>query len=108
MRRGMRRRAGIGLLGATVVAGGAYAAGSSRQQNAYREQSQEQRINELEAQQASAPPPPAPVAAAPPPAAAPVDRGQERIKQFQQLAELKGQGILTDEEFEREKARILT
>lgn len=41
---------------------------------------------------------------APPPASA--DSG-ERIALLQQLAELKQQGILTDEEFASEKARIL-
>ena len=45
-----------------------------------------------------APPPP------PPPPPAPDD---PRIEQLQKLAELKGQGVLTDEEFAAEKARIL-
>jgi hypothetical protein len=49
-----------------------------------------------EPEQYAAPPP------APPPAA-----DDPRIVQLQQLAELKGQGILTDEEFETQKARIL-
>ena len=48
-------------------------------------------------QQQYAPPPP------PPPAAAPVDN----IEQLKQLAELHTQGILTDEEFATEKAKIL-
>ncbi|MDX6656853.1 MAG: hypothetical protein QOH62_1646 [Solirubrobacteraceae bacterium] len=43
-------------------------------------------------------------AAPPPPAPAPDDA---RIVQLQQLAELKGQGVLTDEEFAAQKARIL-
>ena len=47
-------------------------------------------------------PPPQQQYAAPPPA--PDD---PRIEQLQKLAELKGQGILTDEEFTAEKARIL-
>jgi Short C-terminal domain len=45
------------------------------------------------------PPPPAP-AAAPPPAADP-------IQQLKDLAALKEQGILTEEEFAAQKARIL-
>jgi hypothetical protein len=40
--------------------------------------------------------------AAPPPSA-----DDPRIIQLQQLAELKGQGVLTDEEFATQKARIL-
>jgi hypothetical protein len=49
-------------------------------------------------QQQYAPPPPPP----PPPAG-----DDPRIIQLQQLAELKGKGILSDEEFAAEKARIL-
>src|SRR3954470_19797783 len=41
---------------------------------------------------------------APPPPPAPDD---PRIEQLQKLAELKGQGILTEEEFAAEKARVL-
>jgi hypothetical protein len=44
-----------------------------------------------------APPPPAPA----PPA------GEDRMEQLKQLGELKEQGVLTDEEFAAEKARIL-
>ena len=42
--------------------------------------------------------------AAPPPAAAPAE---SRIDQLKALGELKAQGVLNDEEFEAEKARIL-
>ena len=48
-----------------------------------------------------APPPQQAYPAPPPPADDP------RIEQLQKLAELKGQGVLTDEEFAAEKARIL-
>lgn len=50
------------------------------------------------------PPPPEPAYAAPaaPPAPAP-----DMVKQLQDLAALKDQGILTDEEFAAQKARIL-
>jgi hypothetical protein len=44
--------------------------------------------------------------AAPPPAAAPA-AGVDRVEQLKQLAALKEQGVLTDEEFAAEKARIL-
>jgi len=46
-----------------------------------------------------APPPPAPEAAAPPAA--------DPIAQLKELAELKNQGILTEEEFAAQKAKIL-
>ena len=48
---------------------------------------------------AYAPPPPAPVAAAP---AAP-----DPIAQLKQLGELRDAGVLTDEEFAAQKARVL-
>jgi hypothetical protein len=44
---------------------------------------------------------------APPPAAAPAAGGESRIEQLKSLGELKAQGVLTDQEFEAEKARIL-
>jgi Short C-terminal domain len=52
----------------------------------------------------------APAAPPPPPPAPASSSGADRssaIAQLQQLAELKAQGILTDEEFAAEKARIL-
>ncbi|TDE95953.1 SHOCT domain-containing protein [Occultella glacieicola] len=62
-------------------------------------------------QQAAQAPPPQPVYAAPPPpapapaaAAASMD---DKLQQLQQLGTLKDQGILSDAEFEAQKARIL-
>lgn len=49
---------------------------------------------------------PAP-AAAPPPAAAPAPPQDDVITKLKQLADLKDQGILTDDEFAAQKARIL-
>ena len=46
----------------------------------------------------------APQAPAPP---APAGGGRDRVEQLKDLAALKAQGILTDEEFAAEKARIL-
>ena len=43
----------------------------------------------------------------PPPTAAPAAGGESRIDQLKALGELKTQGVLSDEEFEAEKARIL-
>lgn len=56
------------------------------------------------AQQAAYAPPPAPAPAPAP--AAPVS-STDRVAALKDLAELKAQGILTDAEFEVEKARIL-
>jgi len=53
---------------------------------------------------APAPPAPAPPAPAPPPQ--PVDMG-ERLAQLAQLGELMKAGVLTEAEFEQQKARIL-
>ena len=53
-------------------------------------------------QQAAAAPPPPP----PAPAAAPASSG-DTIAQLKELGELKAQGILTDEEFAAQKAKIL-
>jgi len=49
---------------------------------------------------------PAPAAVAPAAAAASTG-GEDRVAQLKDLADLKAQGILTDEEFAAEKARIL-
>jgi len=45
--------------------------------------------------------------AAPPPAPAAAPAGADRVEQLKELAALKEQGVLTDEEFAQEKARIL-
>jgi hypothetical protein len=42
-----------------------------------------------------------------PAAAAPAPAPQDRIQQLKDLADLKAQGVLTDQEFAAEKARIL-
>jgi hypothetical protein len=54
-----------------------------------------------EQQYSQEPPPQQPVYAAPPPPA------PDPIEQLKELAELKAQGILTDEEFAAQKAKIL-
>jgi hypothetical protein len=110
----LRRRAvvrrGPGLLGMAAVGGVAYAAGRGGANRAAQEQMQDQQIADLQAQQAA---PPQPAAAAPQPAvvpqpAAPADlSSDERLRQLRELGELKSSGVLTDEEFQREKARLL-
>ncbi|MYQ79626.1 MULTISPECIES: SHOCT domain-containing protein [unclassified Streptomyces] len=98
----MNRR-GPGLIGAAartaVIAGTASAVTGrvqQRQQNRFAEQEAEQ----LAAQQPMAPSP----QPAAPPAAAP---GEDMIGQLERLAALKQQGILTEAEFEAQKARLL-
>jgi hypothetical protein len=79
-----------------MVGGMGYMAGKSAANRAGREESQEQRLAGLEGQTA---------AASPPAAAAPA--GGTVVEQLKQLAELRDSGVLTPEEFEREKQKIL-
>jgi type II secretory pathway pseudopilin PulG len=101
----MRRRP---LARAAIVGGVAYSAGKSRQRAAYAEDEQNARMDALEQQQYAqqqqqyaAPPPPA---AAP---AAPASDPDEIYAQLEKLADLKSKGILTDAEFEVQKAKLL-
>jgi len=52
-------------------------------------------------------PPPEAEPAAPPAASPPADPMDAKLQQLQQLGELKAQGVLTEEEFAAQKARIL-
>jgi Short C-terminal domain len=58
------------------------------------------------AQQEAEQQPPAEAAPAPPPAAAPA-AGESTIDQLKELGELKAQGILTEDEFAAQKAKLL-
>ncbi|MGW1129111.1 SHOCT domain-containing protein [Streptomyces sp. NPDC002526] len=94
----MNRR-GPGLIGAaarTAVIAGTASAVTGRVQ-----QRQQNRFAEQEAEQQPMAPAPQPAA---PPAAAP---GEDMIGQLERLAALKQQGILTEAEFEAQKARLL-
>ena len=101
----------MGLIGGmartAVVAGTATAVSnrvSRRQAGRWQTQSDAQAYQEQQYQQpayAAPPPPPAPVAAAAP-------SGDDLIEQLQKLAGLRDQGILTDAEFEAQKAKLLT
>jgi hypothetical protein len=70
---------------------------SRRQGNRWAQQEEQQQQQYYQ----QAPPPP-PVAAAPPPVAA-----QSTVDQLKDLADLKRQGILTEDEFAAQKAKIL-
>jgi putative oligomerization/nucleic acid binding protein len=102
----MRRRRP--LMRAAMVGGGAYVAGKHVAKGQAEDASQEQRIADLEAQQAAAAPPAAaPVAAPPvaaPPAAAPAD---DLTSQLMDLKNLMDQGVLSPEEFQQAKAKLL-
>jgi transposase-like protein len=81
-----------GVARTAVIAGTATAVSnrvSRRQANRWSQQEEQQYAE-------AAPPPPPPVAAAPDP-----------IAQLKELAELKNEGILTEAEFEAQKAKIL-
>jgi hypothetical protein len=115
-----------GVARTAVVAGTATAVSnrvSRRQAGRWADQDQQQSAQPQQAYQEPppqqyAPPPayaqPAPVyvqavPVEPPPASAPpaAEDMSSKLAQLQQLGELKAQGILTDAEFEAQKARIL-
>ena len=87
---------------AAIAGGGAalYHAGKKGQANADHEAAQDAAIEDT-AQQQAAPPPAAP----PPPP--PGGMSQGSIDELKQLGELHDNGVLTDEEFAAQKAKIL-
>ncbi len=91
---------------ATAVVGGVSAHQQGKQQQAAEAAAWEDQQQQAAMQQAAADAVAAQQAAAPPAAAA-APAGDARISQLQELAKLKEQGILSDEEFAAEKARIL-
>jgi Short C-terminal domain len=90
------------LLRAAVVGGAAYHAGKRVQEGREEDYDRDARIAELEQQQAMQ-------QQAAPPAAAPAAGGitDDTIAQIQKLGELKTQGLLSDEEFEAQKRKLL-
>ena len=100
------RRRGMGLLGTMAVGGAAYAAGSSVARGQAAERAQNQQLAELQAQVASQEASSRPAPSTPPPATA-APSMDDKIAQLQQLGELRTSGVLSDQEFEAQKARIL-
>ncbi len=101
----MRRRRGRpGLMGlaarTAVVAGTANAVSGSMNQRAQAQSQQAADAQAFRQQQA-----PAHAAPPPPPMAPPAGDGV--IEALERLASLRSQGILTDEEFAQQKARVL-
>ena len=85
-----------GVARTAVVAGTATAVSnrvSRRQASRWSAQEAPPQYDDYPPQQQYAPPPPAPQ--------------EDRVEQLKDLADLKAQGVLTDEEFAAEKARIL-
>ncbi len=91
------------LARAAIVGGTAYAVGKHAQAGQQEDADTQARLDELEAQQAAAQP--APAAPAPAPAAG--GMSDDAIQQLKDLAALREQGILTDEEFAAQKQKIL-
>ncbi len=93
----MRGRRGPGLLGRAVIVGGAAHMGAKSamrsQAGAQQEAAQNAQIADLQAQQQDV----APAAPAEP----------DDVELIQKYAALKGQGLITEEEFEAKKRQIL-
>ena len=92
----LRRRP---LLRAAAVGGGAYMAGKHRSNVEAEQQSQAYYEGQQSATAAQAPPPVAPAPSA--------GVSTSDVSRLQELGKLHEQGILTDEEFARQKALIL-
>jgi putative oligomerization/nucleic acid binding protein len=90
------------LMRAAMVGGAAYYTGKRAQERQGREDDQEYRLQQLEQQQYSQ-------AQAPAPAPAPAAGGMtdDTIQQLQKLGELRDSGVLTDEEFDAQKRKLL-
>jgi Short C-terminal domain len=78
-----------------MIGGAGYMAGKSGQRAAYREDDEQQRLSQLEAQSAAPPAPPAPA------------QGGDLVSKIKELSQLKDAGALTDSEFEAAKAKLL-
>jgi len=102
------RRRGPGLVGTAVVGRMAYSAGKSAAHSAAMEASQQARLDQLEQQQmrSQTMPPPATTPAPTTPASS-TSSGEDRLAKLQKLGELRTAGVLTDQEFENEKQKIL-
>jgi len=100
----MRRRRRPVLRAATVAGGAAvaYHAGKKTQAGRDQDAAQDAQIEDLSQQQAQQ------AAPAPPPPPAPAGgMSEQAINQLKELAQLHDQGVLTDEEFAAQKAKIL-
>ena len=96
-----------GVARTAVVAGTATAVSNrvSRRQGGRWAAKEEQQEPEYAQQQPQYAAPPPPQYAAPPPPAS--DPMQDKLDQLKQLGDLKDQGVLSDAEFQQQKAKIL-
>jgi hypothetical protein len=94
------------LMRAAMVGGAGYMAGKKGQQAREREAAQEERLSALEQQQAPAPASAAMTPPAEPPAAAPAPE-KDVVGELTKLKGLLDAGVLTPEEFEAAKAKVL-
>ena len=91
------------LARAAMIGGGAYMVGKRSAQKGAQEDAQDAQIEELQSQQDAA-------AAAPAAASAAAPAGgltDSAMAQLEQLAKLKQEGVLTEDEFEQQKQKIL-
>ena len=70
-------------------------------------QAMQEQMAAMQAQQVQAAIPPAPVAAPPPPPVPAAAPQTDIVAQLKQLADLKTAGVLSDEEFQAAKAKLL-
>jgi len=90
-----------------MVGGVAYHAGKKVQQGREEDAYRDQQIDDLQQQQQYQQQQQQPAYAPPPPPAPNQGISPEAMEQLKQLADLKAQGILTDEEFDSQKRKIL-
>ncbi len=83
------------LLRAAAIGGGAYVAGKRRQEAQERQAGQEQRLESLESQQQAAP------------ASGAGGLSADAMAKLEQLGKLHDEGVLSDEEFAQQKAKLL-
>ena len=74
-------------------------AGRAGQRHRQAEEDQDAQIADLQDQQQAPPPAPAPAPAAP--------AGDDMVTQLKKLGDLKASGVLTDEEFNAAKAKLI-
>ncbi|WP_128429940.1 SHOCT domain-containing protein [Streptomyces cyaneus] len=99
-----------GVARTAVISGTATAVSnrvSRRQAGRWAEQDREQQLAHQQYVPPPAPAAPAPAAPAPAAPQPGADDMSSKIDQLKQLGDLKAQGVLTDEEFETQKRRIL-
>lgn len=99
--RRMGRPGLVGTMARTAVIAGTATAVSGKVAQSQHDKAMAAQQQAAVQQPAAAPPPPAPVAA---PAAAPAP---DLMEQLTKLGEMKGAGLLSDEEFTAAKARLL-